>query len=136
MLAAAGFAIEQLELIGNAVYPGCRWWAAQTAAEKRQTIFAKSCRPDTPPFFKKLMMLRAATRISLLSLGSAVIEPSQVNRVYIGGRLQRRIKCTVQAESCHCRGIGEVDVWVRLERNAGRGLTVGSNRCRRPAAGN
>jgi cyclopropane fatty-acyl-phospholipid synthase-like methyltransferase len=59
MLAAAGFAVEELEMIGKAVYPGCRWWAAQTADEKRQAIFAKSCRSETSPFFKSLMMLRA-----------------------------------------------------------------------------
>lgn len=59
MLAATGFAVEELKMVGKAVYPGCRWWAAQTAAEKRQAIFAKSCPPDAPPFVRKLMTLRA-----------------------------------------------------------------------------
>jgi hypothetical protein len=47
-------------MVGKAVHPGCRWWAAQTAAEKRRAILAKSCRPDASVFFKKLMTLRAA----------------------------------------------------------------------------
>jgi SAM-dependent methyltransferase len=59
MLATVGFAVEELQMIGNAVYPGCRWWAAQTANEKIQAIFVKSCRPDAPRLLKKLMLLRA-----------------------------------------------------------------------------
>jgi cyclopropane fatty-acyl-phospholipid synthase-like methyltransferase len=59
MLATGGFAVEELQMIGKAVYPGCRRWAAQTAAEKRQAILVKSCRADAPTFLKNLMMLRA-----------------------------------------------------------------------------
>jgi len=61
MLATTGFAVDELDMVGKAVHPGCRWWAAQTAAEKRRAILAKSCRPDASVFFfKKLMTLRAA----------------------------------------------------------------------------
>lgn len=60
MVAGAGFRTSELKMIGKAVYPGCRWWAAQTAAEKRMAIFTKSCRDDASRLVKKLMMLRAA----------------------------------------------------------------------------
>jgi ubiquinone/menaquinone biosynthesis C-methylase UbiE len=60
MLRATGFVIEEKKMVGNAVYPGCRWWAAQTSTEKRRAIYAKSCRADAHPCVKKLMKLRAA----------------------------------------------------------------------------
>ncbi|HEV2098207.1 MAG TPA: class I SAM-dependent methyltransferase [Stellaceae bacterium] len=60
MLAGTGFKTAELKMIGKAVYPGCRWWAAQTSAEKRMAIFTKSCRSDASPLVRKLMMLRAA----------------------------------------------------------------------------
>jgi cyclopropane fatty-acyl-phospholipid synthase-like methyltransferase len=59
MLATAGFKVKEFKMVGKAVYPGCRWWAAQTSADKRRAIFARSCRAEASPFNKKLMMLRA-----------------------------------------------------------------------------
>jgi O-methyltransferase StaMB len=60
MLASAGFTIQEKGMIGDAVYPGCRWWAKQTAPEKRKAIFEKSCRPDSPAPVRKLMAMRAS----------------------------------------------------------------------------
>lgn len=59
MVRAAGFRIEEHQMIGRAVYPGCRRWVSQTAAERRLTIFAKSSLPETPPLSRPLLHLRA-----------------------------------------------------------------------------
>ena len=59
MLEAEGFVIEEKRMVGDAVYPGCRWWAAKMAAEKRKAIFGKLCRPDASPIQRKWTMLRA-----------------------------------------------------------------------------
>jgi cyclopropane fatty-acyl-phospholipid synthase-like methyltransferase len=57
---AAGFSVIEKTSIGNAVYPGCRWWARQTAGERREAIFKKSCKPNAPVPVRKLMRTRAA----------------------------------------------------------------------------
>ncbi len=59
MFESTGFTVEEEMLIGNSVYPGCRWWAAQTAAQRRQAIFSKSCGPHTAPSVRTLMRARA-----------------------------------------------------------------------------
>jgi cyclopropane fatty-acyl-phospholipid synthase-like methyltransferase len=60
MLVSAGFTLQEKKMIGDAVYPGCRWWANQTAPQKRKAIFDKSCKPDAPTLVKKLMAMRAS----------------------------------------------------------------------------
>jgi cyclopropane fatty-acyl-phospholipid synthase-like methyltransferase len=60
MLAFTGFTVDEKKMIGDAVYPGCRAWAAQTSREKRRAIFIKSCQPDSHVITRKLMMIRAA----------------------------------------------------------------------------
>jgi cyclopropane fatty-acyl-phospholipid synthase-like methyltransferase len=60
LFGAAGFTVIERTRIGDAVYPGCRWWAAQIAPERRKAIFHKSCRPNAPAPLRKLMSIRAA----------------------------------------------------------------------------
>ena len=60
MLEDEGFTVQEKRMVGRAVYPGCRWWASQISAEKRNAIFTKSCRADAGPAVRKLMMLRAS----------------------------------------------------------------------------
>lgn len=57
---SAGFQILESTMIGEAVYPGCRWWAAQTADERRTAILNRSCKSDTRGPVRKLMSARAA----------------------------------------------------------------------------
>jgi cyclopropane fatty-acyl-phospholipid synthase-like methyltransferase len=59
MLKSAGFIIQEKRMIGKGAYPGCRWWAAQTAAERRRSIVAKSCPAAAPPLQKRVLMLKA-----------------------------------------------------------------------------
>jgi SAM-dependent methyltransferase len=60
ILTVAGFVIKEKTMVGQAVYPGCRWWAAQTAADRRKIIFSKSCNKGASPAMKKVMMLKAS----------------------------------------------------------------------------
>ncbi|HEV3330987.1 MAG TPA: methyltransferase domain-containing protein [Bryobacteraceae bacterium] len=60
MFEAAGFSVEEKTMVGNSVYPGCRWWAAQTAAAKRKAIFNKSCKPDAAAPIRMLTKARAS----------------------------------------------------------------------------
>jgi hypothetical protein len=60
MFSSAGFTVDEKTMVGNSVYRGCRWWAAQTASEKRNAIFAKSCRRDAAAPIRMLMKIRAS----------------------------------------------------------------------------
>lgn len=60
LFTSAGFQILERTMVGDAVYPGCRWWAAQTAGERRKAILKKSCKPDAPAPIRKVMSIRAA----------------------------------------------------------------------------
>jgi cyclopropane fatty-acyl-phospholipid synthase-like methyltransferase len=60
MLASCGFARAERIMIGDAVYPGCRWWADQTAPERRKAIFTKSFKPGASLLTKKLLEMRAS----------------------------------------------------------------------------
>jgi cyclopropane fatty-acyl-phospholipid synthase-like methyltransferase len=60
LFAEAGFEIMERSMVGDAVYPGCRWWAAQTAGERRAAILNKSCKPEARAPVRKLMGVRAA----------------------------------------------------------------------------
>lgn len=42
MIEEAGFTIEQTEMIGRAVYPGCLRWSARIAGERRRAMVNKS----------------------------------------------------------------------------------------------
>ena len=43
-----GFIVEQMELIGRAVYPEYRRWLRRTAGERRCAIFARVCLENAP----------------------------------------------------------------------------------------
>jgi cyclopropane fatty-acyl-phospholipid synthase-like methyltransferase len=60
MFAAAGFTVKEKTMVGSAVYPGCRWWASQTADAKRNAIFAKTCKPDAARPIQAIMRARAS----------------------------------------------------------------------------
>jgi hypothetical protein len=60
MLESAGFAVEEKTMVGKAVYPGCRWWTAQTAETRRQAIFAKSCTAETARPIQAMVRAKAA----------------------------------------------------------------------------
>ncbi len=60
MLEQSGFRVKEKKMIGDAVYPGCRWWAIQTAPEKRNSIFLKSCPGDASYLKTKWLRMRAA----------------------------------------------------------------------------
>ncbi len=60
LFASAGFQILEKSMVGDSVYPGCRWWAAQTAGERRQSILNKSRKPHSAAPTSKLMSIRAA----------------------------------------------------------------------------
>ena len=83
MLASCGFATKELRMIGKAVYPGCRWWTDQTAAERRRAIFAKSCKPGASPLMKKLLEMRASV-LELLYFRSVLLLMSRLRlREYV-----------------------------------------------------
>ena len=60
MLESAGFMVEEKTMVGKAVYPGCRWWTAQTAGARRQAIFAKNCTAETSRPMQMLMRVKAS----------------------------------------------------------------------------
>jgi cyclopropane fatty-acyl-phospholipid synthase-like methyltransferase len=59
LLESAGFTIVEERMVGDAVYRGCRWWAHETAGERRRAIFEKSCSRDSSVAVRKAMMMRA-----------------------------------------------------------------------------
>ncbi len=81
LLEEEGFAVAEKTMVGDAVYPGCRWWAAQLAPERRRAIFAKSCRADASALRKKIADAAGIhPRISLLPVGFADLEPGETAR--------------------------------------------------------
>ena len=60
MLLAAKFTVTEQTMIGNAVYPGCRWWTRQTAPERRAAIYDRTCRSGAGAVVRKVHRLRAS----------------------------------------------------------------------------
>jgi cyclopropane fatty-acyl-phospholipid synthase-like methyltransferase len=59
MIEAAGFTVDEKEMIGRAVYPGCLRWSAHIAADRRRAIFNKSCKTGTSLPVRRLKMMQA-----------------------------------------------------------------------------
>ena len=59
MTESVGFIVDETQMIGGAVYPGCRSWVKQTARERRRQIYEKSCESKPSWVRRRILRLRA-----------------------------------------------------------------------------